>query len=474
MSETIKSEEFIKSTKERLDFVSIRPGGNNTGLVLSKIGDLMEKKKINDLLMSCYPNIEQVGFIFVNNNNLNLEMAGGEFCGNATRSATFLALDGKVGDLQVKVSGVNSLLKAGVKEDGEAYAQMPVYEDLSKINQDPENPNAWLVEMEGISHYLIFQDSIFSDNTNIEQTKKEALEIIKKKGLLNFSAAGVIKVSKDNNEWRIDPVVYVKNINTCFYETACGSGTTALGEVLAVLNNASIQDVPVRQPSGEIIKVGVELVNKKIKYAEISGQVELLNKGIIKELKNNKKVIIEIVSGEKSLKKCLFEEGLISLYQKIFADFPYFEQFDEAEVDAYFEDYLSNGKVLIARDKGKIVGFAAAYPFVEEPIVRGILIKQKINPDDCSYIAELGVDSESRGNGIGQALIEELLLELPNDKNPVLRTNINNEVAQKLYQRLGFYIIPGAIETVRRNRTEGAEIEDQRLFMIKSLLNNYG
>lgn len=468
MSETIKPEEFTKTTNQRLNFVLMRPGGNNTGLVLFKVNNPIEKRNINDLLMSCYPEIEQVGFVFVDNQNLNLEMAGGEFCGNATRSAALLALDGKAGNLSIKVSGVRNSLKAGVKENGEVYAQMPVYEDLSKIKQDPDNPNVWLVEMEGISHYLIFQESV-PDKIDVEKTKKEALEIIKKKGLSNLPAVGVIKVSKSDNEWRIDPVVYVRDIDTCFYETACGSGTTALGEVLAVLNNDSVQGVPVKQPSGKIIKVNVELIDNRIKYAEINGKIELLNTGIIRELRNNKKVVIEAVSEDKILKKCLFEEGLISLYQKVFAGPPYFEQFDEAEVNAYFEDYLAKGKVLIARDKGKIVGFAAAYPFVEESTIRTILTKKEISPDVCSYIAELGVDPESRGNSIGQALIEELLLELPDDKMPVLRTNIDNIIAQRLYQRIGFYVIPDAIETVKRSRVEGAQLEDQRIFMIKSL-----
>ncbi len=61
------------------------PSGNPTALVIGIEKDLEKRKEINNAIMSKYDFIEQVGFI--NPNNPELIMAGGEFCGNATRCA---------------------------------------------------------------------------------------------------------------------------------------------------------------------------------------------------------------------------------------------------------------------------------------------------------------------------------------------------------------------------------------------------
>ena len=56
----------------------------------------MNEKKINDFIMKKHKNVEQVGFININGIK-ELQMAGGEFCENATRSAAYSYLNGKQG-----------------------------------------------------------------------------------------------------------------------------------------------------------------------------------------------------------------------------------------------------------------------------------------------------------------------------------------------------------------------------------------
>jgi len=120
---------------------------------------LDERKKLNDFLMECYPNIEQVGFINTDINNAELTMAGGEFCGNATRSSAWIILGGKPGTIDIKVSGVDKKLKAGVTENLEAFAQMPIYSEVSNIVFDAPNTKNCLVKMEGIVHYIDFDSN---------------------------------------------------------------------------------------------------------------------------------------------------------------------------------------------------------------------------------------------------------------------------------------------------------------------------
>ena len=125
----ITNKKFMKTNKNNLkyEFSIFRPGGNDTLLIKGILRKTL-RKSINDTAMSKYPNIEQVGFYSYSNNAKlgRLEMAGGEFCGNALRSLAYLLLDGKKGELQFKVSGVNRILKAGVNKSNSAFAQIPI------------------------------------------------------------------------------------------------------------------------------------------------------------------------------------------------------------------------------------------------------------------------------------------------------------------------------------------------------------
>ena len=72
---------------------------------------------------------------------------------------------------------------------------------------------------------------------------------------------------------KINPIVWVKSIDTLFYETACGSGTTAVCMVEAFLNQKS-QEIDVLQPSGMVITAKIVYSEGKISKATILGNVE--------------------------------------------------------------------------------------------------------------------------------------------------------------------------------------------------------
>ena len=69
----------------KIKFKIYNPAGNITALVIGDKYSLEERKIINNKIMSEDSRIEQVGF--VSETEKRLTMAGGEFCGNATRSA---------------------------------------------------------------------------------------------------------------------------------------------------------------------------------------------------------------------------------------------------------------------------------------------------------------------------------------------------------------------------------------------------
>jgi len=468
MTEQKTGKEKIQPMNFRSQLICYRPGGNDTVLILNGDVNPLTKKVINNSVMKIYPNIEQVGFVFLMENKVQLNMAGGEFCGNATRSTADLALNSQPGNLQIKVSGVENVLKAGVTPDGEAFAQMPVYSNISKVKKDTKNESGWIVEMEGITHYVDF-DSTKIIGLSDEEIKQLSISTIREKGLEQFPASGVIYVKKLGNEGlQITPVVYVKEINTLFLETACGSGTCAVGEVMSIINNRSIIELPILQPSGEIIKISVEYINRKFEYAQIQGEVKKISEGIIRIDKENSFYVIEDFNSE-AFNDPLTRSNIIQLYKDIFKEKPYFESFTDEEVIGYFKEYIEKGKVLIARNEQGIVGFSAILPLNSQTEISNLASQFGVNIDNCQYIAELGVRIDQRRKEIGQGLIEELLMTLPENVETLLRTTKANEFAIALYEKLGFSRIQGMEEVVKQQRIEGKNIEDQRIFMIKSL-----
>lgn len=258
---------------KRLKVTILKPAGNDTALV-EGIPAKTNRKKINDKIMELFPNVEQVGFYDLKNSRL--EMAGGEFCGNATRSFAYLALNGKKTQSAFKVSGVTSKLIAGVKTSNTSFAQMPIFNSFNKVEQ--VSNNIWKVEIKGITHLITPLKDWDADNLKLEGKK-----ILKKYDLLETSpAAGVMFYSElKKDSYKIDPIVWVRDLKTLFYETACASGTTAFGLMLSKQKNKSIEDVKILQPSDQFLSVSIDMGEGEFKEAYIEGPIKILKESEI-------------------------------------------------------------------------------------------------------------------------------------------------------------------------------------------------
>ncbi len=466
--EVVDSREVPKNPGEAYRFSVMRPGGNDTALVKGVITDTNLRREVNNLLLKLYPNVEQVGFVDLDAQEPELMMAGGEFCGNATRSTAWLALEGRPGTVDIKVSGVGNRLKAGVTASGEAFAQMPIYPDRAKITTDPDAPSNLIVEMEGITQYINFNVGEISGLSD-EQIKQKAIDLIRAKKLDRFPAAGVIYSQKDGEGWQIKPIVYVRDVDTLYLETACGSGTTALGMVLALQKGKSISDVPIIQPSGLPIKVSVEFDGKEFSYAQISGPVEKLSEGILVKDRASP-YLVERLTDPKELARVLASGGLTTLYKNIFSEAPYFESFTDAAVGNFFEEYRRDGVLLVARDPEGIIGFGAAIPLTRAADIAEIIGAG--GNDSRWYIADLGVKKEQRRRGIGKIITDATIGEIRRcgGCRADLRTSINNFIALSLYRKLGFQTIGGVTQEVRGPRSVPDVPEtDTRIFLSKTL-----
>lgn len=263
--------------KKNFIITLLRPAGNDTALVEGFVKKT-KRRVVGEKIMQMYPNVEQVGFYKLNEDNTQAQliMAGGEFCGNATRALAYLALKGKIGQITIKASGTKQFLQAGVKKKNTAFAQMPIKKSFLSIKQFT---NYSLVNLKGISHLIVKK----TENTDREKLKRKAKKLLKRSGLLySRHAAGVMFTTEQKNYFDLEPVVWVRDIETLFYETACASGTTALGLWILKQSNKKKIILRVKQPSKQTISITASKTDKLFTYARIDGPIAILKQEKIK------------------------------------------------------------------------------------------------------------------------------------------------------------------------------------------------
>ena len=241
----------------KIKYKVYNPAGNITALVIGDNYNLEERKIINNKIMEEDSRIEQVGF--VSETEKRLTMAGGEFCGNATRCAIAYY------DIKEKENIMinNQVIKGGKKDDN-IWCEIPI--DKYKISIIEEN--IYKVELDGITMIIIKEK--LSKNYLSKNLKEEGMKIITKYKVID-DAVGVIFTEKIDI-LKIYPVVWVKNIDTVFLENACGSGTIATSIVEAILENKSSR-YKIIQPSEEILETDITLENGKITKAILKGKI---------------------------------------------------------------------------------------------------------------------------------------------------------------------------------------------------------
>lgn len=257
----------------KIKFFVADPSGNITILVLTPCSQ-KDYQRIAGKLLACKElKGEQVGFIKNMGQNNVLEMAGMEFCGNAGR--TF-------GLYCAREQGYKEPCTIMIKETGSAEnlsVQVEPLTGYTKIKMPmPVNILPWtqqerklknkpiLVDLGGIVH-VILQDEEPSQKT-FESIKKAVYQKIQP------SALGVIFYNAQ--EQSIVPVVYVKSIDTTYWESSCGSGSQATALALAFLQKETdgYYEYKLKQPAG-IITAGVEKSRGKIQASYIEGPVIL-------------------------------------------------------------------------------------------------------------------------------------------------------------------------------------------------------
>jgi len=270
----------------KLHYAKVNPAENMTIFVLDQISAEYHKEIANKLMN--YNNIhgEQVGFIQREGSFIRLQMMGGEFCGNATRSlAAYMVYSGypetkKVDngyEVELKTSGVEGTIRCLVKPTDEKnvyYSQinMPLPLDIKEDSYyyNKEIIYAVKVHLPGITHIIVDANKI--------ENEREFFQIVKSEmDKSEYDAFGIMFYDKKNGF--LKPLVYVKATDSLYWERSCASGTCALGVALAYEENKPISK-SIHQPGGDL-EVHIDWKDGKVDELKLDGPVEIVSEGIV-------------------------------------------------------------------------------------------------------------------------------------------------------------------------------------------------
>jgi diaminopimelate epimerase len=104
-----------------------------------------------------------------------------------------------------------------------------------------------------------------------ENKAKKILKELMSSIITKEKAIGIMLIEKEKKDIKINPVVWVKTVDTLYYETACGSGSLAYAIYNYTQNRG--KNVDLIQPSGYKISVNIFGNKKTIQSVKISGIV---------------------------------------------------------------------------------------------------------------------------------------------------------------------------------------------------------
>ncbi len=239
-----------------LEYYITNPAGNITALVVSPV-QKKDYTAVNNFIMAAESNVEQVGFADFTG-GITLNMAGGEFCANATVSAAALYCclnKNQGGAFKVNASGVDAPVKVEITPEKGIYntcLEFPRPEiKIMPVLVGGTTAEFPVVNLGGIAHIIADEsfNKSFAQNTLKDFAAKNGL-----------AAAGIMLYNKTTAE--LVPVVYVKACNTLFFEKSCGSGSMAVGTYLTQCQ--ANKTVELKQAGG-IFKVSGSAAQKTIK-----------------------------------------------------------------------------------------------------------------------------------------------------------------------------------------------------------------
>ena len=255
-------------------FIKFSPTQNMTVLVTTPV-PRCEQSAVAEKLID-YANVfaEQAGFReepTLPGARARLQMMGGEFCGNATMSlAACVAREdglpvGEACEVPVEVSGAPDVCRCQVLRTGETAfscrVSMPLPTSLESVD------GMTLVHMPGIAHFIVPHGC--EDRAEAERSIRVLADRTPE------DAVGLVFFRAETGQ--IEPLVYVRGTDSCVWERGCGSGSAAVGAMLAWKNRAAVK-IHLKQPGG-MIETEAAWANGALTELTIRGQARIVAEG---------------------------------------------------------------------------------------------------------------------------------------------------------------------------------------------------
>ncbi|MWC28117.1 diaminopimelate epimerase [Paenibacillus sp. MMS18-CY102] len=270
--------------QREVDFIKFNPTQNMT--ILVKTDHPTEEYKHIAATLMAYDHVyaEQVGFIEKPRKRgtaAYLQMAGGEFCGNACLALAALVAseNGLTGngstEIRLETSGIEHFVSCQVTRRQEGYACQLAMPIPNKIEQktvmfEGDELNLVFVRYSEFFHIVIEVDQFD------QQVRTKAQALAKLLGVtIGANLIGILLYKPHSSE--MAPLIYVPSLDSMVWERGCGSGTASLGAYLSWKNHAAIAE-PIKQPGG-MIHVNAAWENEQVTALAIEATVEIVARG---------------------------------------------------------------------------------------------------------------------------------------------------------------------------------------------------
>lgn len=158
--------------------------------------------------------------------------------------------------------------------------------------------------------------------------------------------------------------------------------------------------------------------------SKLPGEEELL---FNEKLKSIMKIIHHATSA--------YKPNLIDLYKATFPS----SITDTLELNNYIDSFLNDENAYLAIDNEVLTGALLYSPLSHDKDLPTLIV-ENFKSEDCVYVAEMMVNENSRGKGIGTYLLTSFLktIDKKTYTDAFIRVWDQNQVAIGLYKKLGF------------------------------------
>lgn len=143
-----------------------------------------------------------------------------------------------------------------------------------------------------------------------------------------------------------------------------------------------------------------------------------------------------------------YTELIAEQFIRVFSTGQSAQLIDRAEIKFYIHKILTHGYAVLAFDNETLAGSLLSIPLVRDKEVPNE-IKTKFTVEKSIYIAELMVEEDKRGMGLGRKLMDEFYNQIDRDifSDIFIRVWEENKGALILYEQSGYKSVATIIQT---------------------------